>query len=95
MLQGGGLKMLLGVQEELSLLGHEQQLAKAAKIRRQIKAGVATGTIGMGIGGSHPVTDPPPPSWSRGGHSWIYDQQYGDMTRPTVSVWCDCDTVAE
>ena len=78
-----------GVQEELSLLGHEQQLAKAARIRRQIKAGVAHGTQIM------PVTAPPPPSWSRGGHSWIYDQQYGDMVRPTDSVWCDCNTLAE
>ncbi len=43
------------LQEDLSLLGHEQQLAKAARIRRQIKTGVAHGTIGMGIGGAHPV----------------------------------------
>jgi hypothetical protein len=47
-----GVQML---QEDLSLLGHEQQLAKAARIRRQIKTGVAHGTIGMGIGGAHPV----------------------------------------
>ena len=77
------------MQEDLSLLGHEQQLAKAARTRRQIKAGVAHGT------GMMPVTAPPPPSWGRGGHSWIYDQQYGDMVRPTDSVWCDCNTLAE
>jgi len=83
------------LQEDLSYLAHEQQLAKAARVRRQIKAGVAHGTVGMGIGGSMPVPPPPPPPWSRGGHSWIYDDQYGTGIRPTDSVWCDCNTLAE
>ena len=56
-----GVQML---QEDLSLLGHEQQLAKAARIRRQIKTGVAHGTMGMGIGGAHPVPPPRICAWS-------------------------------
>jgi len=87
-----GVRLL---QTNLSVLGHEQQLRAASKMRRQIKTGVAHGTIGMGIGGSMPVPPPPPPTWTRGGHSWIYDEQYGNGVRPNDSVWCDCDSLAE
>ena len=76
--------------------GQEQMLAKAVeRAKRQIKSDVATGSVGMGIGGSHPLPPPPPPTWARGGHSWIYTEQYGDGVRPTDSVWCDCDTLQE
>jgi hypothetical protein len=83
------------LQENLSLLGHEEMLTRAAKRRREIKAGVAIGTGGMGIGGAVPVLPPPPPTISRGGHAWIYDKEYGVGQRPTTSVWCDCDSLAE
>ena len=92
---GAGRRGVYLLQQGLSYLGHEQQLARAAQVRRQIKTGVAHGTVGMGIGGSMPVPPPPPPTWSRGGHSWIYDDQYGPGVRPTDSVWCDCNTLAE
>ena len=33
------------------------------------------------------IPSQPPPTWNRGGGSWIYDSMYGTGRRPTTGVW--------
>lgn len=52
----------------------------------QSKAQVAMGAVG-GSDGRWPVPPAPPPTWTRGGHSWVYDHTYGVGIRPTTGIW--------
>ena len=52
----------------------------------QSKAQVAMGAVG-GSDGRWPVPPAPPPTWMRGGNSWVYDHTYGVGQRPTTGVW--------
>jgi len=70
-----------GVQESIpeSRLGARQQ---------QLLSGYAAmGTVGGGQHGLNPIPPSPPPTWSRGGHSWVYDGVYGNGQRPTTGIW--------
>mmetsp|Transcript_44144 Transcript_44144/g.88534 ORF Transcript_44144/g.88534 Transcript_44144/m.88534 type:complete len:430 (-) Transcript_44144:187-1476(-) len=52
----------------------------------QSKAQVAMGQNG-GQNGLWPMPDQPPPTWTRGGNTYVYDGIYGIGQRPTTGVW--------
>jgi len=54
--------------------------------RNQALAQVAMGTHG-GKDGLNPMPPPTPPTWARGGNTYVYDGIYGIGQRPTTGVW--------
>jgi hypothetical protein len=59
---------------------HRQQLSFSSK------AQVAMGNVG-GSDGRWPIPPAPPPTWTRGGNTWVYDGIYGNGQRPTTGIW--------
>ncbi|EKX31442.1 hypothetical protein GUITHDRAFT_156576 [Guillardia theta CCMP2712] len=59
-----------------------------------IQGQVAMGAMG-GAEGLHPVPSQGPPTWERGGNTWMYDRIYGNGIRPTTGVWAQPTAVAE
>eukprot|EP00285_Hemiselmis_virescens_P007983 CAMPEP_0173392254 /NCGR_PEP_ID=MMETSP1356-20130122/18853_1 /TAXON_ID=77927 ORGANISM="Hemiselmis virescens, Strain PCC157" /NCGR_SAMPLE_ID=MMETSP1356 /ASSEMBLY_ACC=CAM_ASM_000847 /LENGTH=200 /DNA_ID=CAMNT_0014350001 /DNA_START=13 /DNA_END=612 /DNA_ORIENTATION=- len=66
--------------------GRRARAAPTQSLAFQSKAQVAMGAVG-GSDGRWPVPPAPPPTWTRGGNSWVYDHTYGVGQRPTTGVW--------
>ena len=82
-----------GIQETLVA---QPQRGGAGARRQSLLAGYAAmGTVGGGEHGLHNVPPPPPPTWARGGHSWVYDKEYGTGVRPTTGIWASMKADAE
>ena len=82
-----------GIQETLVA---QPQRGGAGARRQSLLAGYAAmGTVGGGEHGLHNVPPPPPPTWARGGHSWVYDKEYGTGVRPTTGIWAPMKADAE
>eukprot|EP00961_Rhodomonas_salina_P268573 3629611-Rhodomonas_salina.1 len=69
---------------EVKMVPRQQQLF-------QSKAQVAMGS-GGGKHGLWPMPPHPPPTWTRGGNTYVYDNIYGIGQRPTTGVWASGGT---